>query len=74
MIKRYCDKCGCELPKNKGYGFRINKSYKVSCIHRNVITREKEIFDNNEYCQDCFFSFIELYDKFKTDKIQKENE
>jgi hypothetical protein len=73
MIKRYCDKCGCELQKDKGYGFGMTKSYTVSFIHRDIITREKEIYDDKEYCQDCFFSFVKLYNEFKKDKVKKDS-
>ena len=64
MIKRFCDNCGAEFDEFDGYGFKIIKSYDVCFLKRNIITYEKQIYDNKEYCSQCYFAFLKTYDDF----------
>ena len=50
-MKRFCDNCGEEL-----------KEYDSYFQKRTIITFDKQIYDNKEYCERCYLNFLKLYD------------
>lgn len=66
-----CDICGKELEKSDGYSFKAVKIGKTYFLHRGGFPYEKEVYDSDEYCWDCFIDFLHCYDEYKKNKREK---
>lgn len=60
--------CGKELEESRGYSLKAVKFGKVYFLQRDVISYEKEVYDTDECCWDCFMEFLHCYDEFRKGK------
>ena len=72
MTKNYCDRCGKELQKHEGHFLKFVKTCSVYWDKWNIWNHRILIcFDKTELCEECYESFLNLYDDFIKKKEKK---
>ena len=66
MIKRFCDKCGCQITKQNecagGQVGRLGNTNDKSDFAFEILIRHKGVWNTGDYCKYCVIDLVKTWD------------